>query len=165
MELLRAGATGAVNVELSPEYEDAAHKLMHSAGFEDRVERRLGDFALESDALEPADIVVMHRVICCYHDMPLLVSAAAAKAGTYLALAFPRDRALTRTGIRTLTVGYRLRRMDFRTFVHKPLEIVRVAREAGLRPVFARNGIAWQTLVLERGDVADRGTVGTAAAN
>ena len=43
LELLEAGAERATNLELSPEYEDAARELVHERGLDDRVERRLGD--------------------------------------------------------------------------------------------------------------------------
>lgn len=150
VELLRAGVASATSVELSPNYESEARRLLQHAGFKDRVERHVADFAQEPDAFEPADIVVMHRVICCYQDMEGLVSAAAARTRGHLALAFPRDRWWLRAGFRSLNVACRLRRLDFRVFVHQPREIVRVAGEAGLQPVFSHSGRVWQLLVLQR---------------
>src|ERR1700737_3859471 len=70
IELLRAGITRAVNVELTPTYEEAAQALLREAGLGDRVERRVMDFAEAAGEVEAADIVVMNRVICCYPDMP-----------------------------------------------------------------------------------------------
>src|SRR5216683_4411943 len=77
IELLKAGATRAVSVELTPTYEQAAGELLKEAGLADRVERRVMDFARSGDEVEPADIVIMNRVICCYPDMPLLAGSAA----------------------------------------------------------------------------------------
>src|SRR5712691_1151450 len=45
IELLRAGAERAVNVELSPAYEPEAEKLLRETGLEERVERHVLDFA------------------------------------------------------------------------------------------------------------------------
>ena len=45
LELLRAGAARAENVELSAAYEPYAAELLQAAGLEERVERRLLDFA------------------------------------------------------------------------------------------------------------------------
>src|SRR4051794_21537986 len=67
LELLAAGAARATDVELSGEYEEEAQKLISERGVGDRVERRLGDFVAER--VEPHDVVVMHRVVCCYPDV------------------------------------------------------------------------------------------------
>src|SRR5207245_5403012 len=77
IELLRAGITRAVNIELTPTYEEAAQGLLHEAGLEDRVERRVMDFADATSEVEAADVVIMNRVICCYPDMPKLAGAVA----------------------------------------------------------------------------------------
>jgi len=65
IELLKAGAAKAVSVELTPTYEAAAAELIREAGLEHQVERRLMDFAENGQQVEPADIVVLNRVICC----------------------------------------------------------------------------------------------------
>jgi hypothetical protein len=51
----------AVNLELSPAYEDEAKRLLHEAGFEERAERRLLDIAVDPEGVEPADVVVLYR--------------------------------------------------------------------------------------------------------
>ena len=42
-----------------------------------RVTRRLIDVAQAPNAVEPADVVVLHRVVCCYADYgrPLNIAA------------------------------------------------------------------------------------------
>src|SRR5439155_27073391 len=45
IELLKAGAAHAVSVELTPTYEEAATDLLREMGLEERVERRIMDFA------------------------------------------------------------------------------------------------------------------------
>ncbi len=81
IELLRAGITRAVNIELTPTYEEAAQGLLREARLEDRVERRVMDFAEATGEVPTADIVIMNRVICCYPDMPKLAGTAAARTG------------------------------------------------------------------------------------
>jgi len=63
LELLRAGAARATNVELSPGYENAARELLARRGLEGRVDRRIGDFVAEAPTLGTADAVVLHRVV------------------------------------------------------------------------------------------------------
>src|SRR4051794_34231489 len=66
LELLKRGAASATNLELSPAYESEAAALVVEAGFTGRLQRRLVDIATDPAAVEPADIVVLHRVVCCY---------------------------------------------------------------------------------------------------
>ena len=92
IELLRAGITRAVNIELTPTYEEAAQGLLREARLEDRLERRVMDFAEATGELQTADIVIMNRVICCYPDMPKLAGAAADHTREVLVVSFPKER-------------------------------------------------------------------------
>src|SRR5712691_1096182 len=94
LELLKAGATRATNVELSPAYDSLAGELLAKARLEGQVERRVGDFVEVAKELEPADDVVLHRVVCCYPDVEALVGAAAGRARRCLVLTYPPDIAL-----------------------------------------------------------------------
>ncbi len=156
IELLEAGAGAATNVELSSAYEHEAAALLGERGLERRVERRIGDFVTEE--LPEAEVVVLHRVVCCYPDHRALVGAAAARATRVLALVLPRERGLTRIGVVAVNTFLRLRRCGFRAFVHPLAEIVETAEAHGLRPaVVAPVGPVWQLAVL------DRESVGSAA--
>src|SRR5256885_518357 len=96
IELLKAGASRALSVELTPTYEEAAGALLREAGLTDRVERRVMDFAEAASEVDGADIVVLNRVICCYPDMPKLAGAAAGHA----------DRKSTRLNSSHLVISY-----------------------------------------------------------
>jgi 2-polyprenyl-3-methyl-5-hydroxy-6-metoxy-1,4-benzoquinol methylase len=77
IELLKAGAARAQNLELSPAYEQEAHRLAGQAGVQGRIDWRLHDLAADPGAVAPADLVVLHRVVCCYPDYARLLGAAA----------------------------------------------------------------------------------------
>jgi hypothetical protein len=53
VELLKRGARRAVNLELSPGYDEEARRLLADAGLEDRVERRLHDIAVDPTRSSP----------------------------------------------------------------------------------------------------------------
>lgn len=150
LELLKAGAESAIEVELSPNYERTAAELAHEAGVAGRIERQLGDVVAEGDGVPPADAVVMHRVVCCYPDPDALVGAAAERARRHLVLSFPRERRLIRLGGRAINLWFRLRRWDFRFYPHAPETILAAAERRGLRPVFEHTGSIWQVAALER---------------
>lgn len=150
IELLKAGVTRAVNVELTPTYEEVAGILLREAGFEDRVERRLMDFAEAAVDVEPADIVVLNRVICCYPDMPRLAAAAAGRAQGVLVMSFPNGRWWTRLGVLLMNLALRMVRWRFQVFTHPPERILAVVEQHGLRATVNRRGIIWQVAALER---------------
>lgn len=146
LELLAAGAARATNVELSPAYEEAAHELIAERGLGDRVERRVADFAVEHATVEPHDVVVMHRVVCCYPDVDALVEAAAERARRRLVLTFPQDRLLLRAGVRIVNLFLRIGGGDFRVYVHRRAQIAEAARRGGLAPErTVRHGLFWES--------------------
>src|SRR5207244_11755531 len=99
IELLKAGAARAVSVELTPTYEEEATALLREVGLEERVERRIMDFAAAGAAVEGAAIVIMNRVICCYPDMHRLAGTASEHARELLVMSFPRRTWWTRVAI------------------------------------------------------------------
>ncbi len=149
LELLEAGAARATNVELSGGYEEAAGELIAERGLEGRVERRVGDFVTAE--LEPHDVVVLHRVVCCYPDVDALVGAAADHTQRTLLLTYPQERVLTRAGLRMINVWLRLTRCGFRTYVHPVVAIVAAAEAHGLRlERRERHGSLWESAVFAR---------------
>lgn len=144
LELLKAGAARAVTVELSSSYDETALQLAREAGVEDRVERMVVDFAQAADSLPEADVVVMHRVVCCYPDGVGLVEAAGSRARRLLAFSFPRRTWWTRLGVRLGNAVLRLRKTDFRGFVHSPGQLLAAAEDEGLRLEDESEAMIWR---------------------
>jgi 2-polyprenyl-3-methyl-5-hydroxy-6-metoxy-1,4-benzoquinol methylase len=144
IELLKRGAERSVNLELSPAYEGEAERLLGEAGLEGRVQRRLHDLAVDPDSVEPADVIVLHRVVCCYPDYERLLGAAAGHARGLLVFSYPRRNAVSRLLIAARNVGFRIRRREFRTFAHPPPAMLAILSDRGLDATFAHSGIAWQ---------------------
>jgi magnesium-protoporphyrin O-methyltransferase len=150
VELLKRGAVRAINVEISPAYLGASHALAEQLGLEERMEYRRADFAHDSEVIPAADLVIMHRVVCCYPDMENLVSAAAGHARRSLALSFPRDAWYTRLHFELRAGWLRCKGITFRNYVHPPKAIVQVAADSGLRLVHQASSGTWQIVVFER---------------
>ncbi len=153
LDLLRAGAARTVNVELSPAYEAVARDLLEEAGMLDRVQRHIADFAAEPEAFPRADIVAMHRVVCCYPDMTRLVTGAAGRARRYLAMSYPRDAWWVRAGLVLGNLLYRTRRTGFRAYLHRPQDILATAAARGFRPTMQHRGWVWELAVMEKKDL------------
>jgi 2-polyprenyl-3-methyl-5-hydroxy-6-metoxy-1,4-benzoquinol methylase len=150
LELLKAGAEHATNVELSPEYEEAALELVRESGLDGRVERRLGDVVQELDLAGSADAVVMHRVVCCYPDYDALVGSAAERARRHLVMSFPRPRWAIRAVVGAVNAVARLLRWEFRSWVHPPQALVAAAERRGLALAAESRGRIWHVAALER---------------
>jgi magnesium-protoporphyrin O-methyltransferase len=150
IELLTAGVSRTVNVELTPTYEAAAGELLVESGLVDRVERLVMDFAEAGVEVQPADVVVMNRVICCYPDMPKLAGAAADRAKGVLVMSFPNRRWWTRLGLTLANFGFRVVRLQFRVFLHPPALILAAVEQRGFKTKFNQPGLMWQVVALER---------------
>jgi magnesium-protoporphyrin O-methyltransferase len=150
IELLKRGAAHAVNLELSSAYDEDARRLLREHGLEGRAERRLCDIAVHPDEVEPADVVVLHRVVCCYPDYERLLASVAKHARRLVVLSYPPRNAVSRLAIAAENLKLRLQRREFRTFVHPPSALLGVLEQHGLRPTFAHRGLVWQVTGLER---------------
>lgn len=150
LELLKAGASRAVSIELTPTYEDVARGLLDEAGLTDRVERKVMDFAEGAADVEAADVVVLNRVICCYHDMPRLAGAAADHAREMMVLSFPRRAWWTEIGLTLANGIFRLTRQEFHVFLHPPKQIVATSESHGLRTVHDDQGTLWTVAAFRR---------------
>ncbi len=150
VELLRRGAARVTNLEISTSYEAEARELLERAGLTDRVTRRFVDIARSPGDVEPADIVVLHRVVCCYPDYEGLLSAAGGHARRLLVFSHPPDNALARVATWAENVPRRLRRESFRTFAHPVEAMESVLVGTGLTPSYVHRGWAWHVAGLER---------------
>jgi magnesium-protoporphyrin O-methyltransferase len=150
LELLKRGAARAVNLELSPAYDAEAAALAREAGVQDRVERRIHDIAAEPGQVERADIVVLHRVVCCYPDYEKLLGAAADHAERALVFSHPPRNLISRAVVGSQNLMFKLMRREFRTFAHPPEAMLAVLRERGMTPAYAHRGMPWQVDGVER---------------
>ena len=153
LELLRGGAASATNLELSPAYDAEAARLLAEAGLANRVQRRLVDIAADPTAVEPADIVVLHRVVCCYPDYARLLGVAADHTRWQLVFSHPPRNPLSRAVVATQNLLLRLSGREFRVFVHPPAAMLAVLAEHGLRPLASYRGPVWQVAAVTRSAV------------
>ena len=144
-ELVRRGAARGTVVEVVADYEDAARELASTTGIADRTTFVLADLVETPDAVEPADIVVLRRVVCCTPVGPAVLGAAAGLASRTLLASYPRDRAGVRVVVRLQNGLLALMRKRFRTFVHPPRELERAAEKHGLRLARVERGFVWET--------------------
>ena len=150
LDLLSAGASRATEVEASTAFIAAAREEGARRGYSDRVTYLHGNFVDLAPTIMPAAIVTLDRVICCYHDLPSLVGASAAKAQRLYGLVYPRDIWFTHVTAFVLNLLFRLQRTPFRFFVHRTRAVEALLRDAGLERHFQRTVGFWQVGVYVR---------------
>jgi 2-polyprenyl-3-methyl-5-hydroxy-6-metoxy-1,4-benzoquinol methylase len=150
IELLKAGAARAQNLELSPAYEQQARTLAGQAGVQGRLDWRIHDLAADSGAVAPADLVVLHRVVCCYPDYERLLAAAAEHARRALVFSYPPRNLVSRALYGVFNLVMRLTRSSFRGFAHPPGAMLAVLEDHGLRRTFQRRSRIWHVAGMER---------------
>jgi hypothetical protein len=147
-ELVERAVENGTLVEVAPVYEPFAQQLFQEAGVS--VEFRLADLVSEPEAVGPADLVALNKVVCCTPDGPALVGVAAAHARIALAFSYPRERAAFRAIARLQNVAFRLSGRRFRVFVHPRAQLFQAAESQGLRLADEHEGFVWATAGFER---------------
>lgn len=148
--LLDAGADRMTDVDASRAYLAAAKHEAARRGVLDRATFHYGDFVGLAPELEPAEIVAMDRVICCYPDWRAITSAATSHSSRLIGLVLPVDRWWMRLVVGMLNTWLRLSRRSFRSFIHPVSAIDRQIVAAGFERRFLRRGFVWQTVVYRR---------------
>jgi magnesium-protoporphyrin O-methyltransferase len=142
-ELLASGIDTATLVDASPAYLEAARREGQSRRLTDRLQFVVGDFTRLADSVAPADVVTMHRVVCCYPDYASLLQSATAHARRVLAFSYPRDRWYVRFWLAVENMRRRLSGNPFRAFVHSPVALDATVGQAGFRRTRRFRTLVW----------------------
>ena len=146
-DLMERGAAGGTSADASTAYLAAARREAEARGYADRIQYVEGDFVEQAAEIEPADIVTLDRVVCCYPDMPAMLDAAASLTRRTMGLIIPRGTRFIRCGVAIVNLFQRLRRHPFRVYVHDPGEVEAVLGRHGLRRQYLREGVVWRVAV------------------
>jgi len=147
IELIRRGAAASVNLELSRAYETVAARVAAEAGTAHAMSRRTGiDLALHPHAVEQADVVILHRVVCCYPDATRLLEAAAGRAKRAVVFTHPPRDLLTRFAAASGNLVMRLQRKTYRGYVHSPEAMVAVLEHRGFRAEHHQRAGSWRVV-------------------
>jgi 2-polyprenyl-3-methyl-5-hydroxy-6-metoxy-1,4-benzoquinol methylase len=150
-ELLAHGLSRATLVDASPAFLSAARAEAERRGADSRVEYANGDFVQIGATVDPADVVVMHRVVCCYPGYASLLEVAATHARRLLVFSYPRDRWFIRCWMAVENAVRRARGNTFRTFVHSPAAMEAIVTRDGFRRIQRSRTFVWSFDVYARG--------------
>ena len=150
MELLGSGAARLYGVEASRSYVAVARHEIERRGWTDRATIRHGDFVQLAPEVEPADIVTLDRVVCCYGDWAALVRASTSRASHLYGLVYPNERWWLRASIGMGNLMLRIMGRRFRGYVHPEREIDALVRAQGFERRFHHRGWIWQIVLYAR---------------
>jgi 2-polyprenyl-3-methyl-5-hydroxy-6-metoxy-1,4-benzoquinol methylase len=143
-ELARDGAVHLTAVDASRPYLEFLRQAAAERGYETRQTRIEGDFTEVADSVEPATVVTLDKVICCYPDMVTLVRTSARKATAFYGIVIPRDAAWVRASLGLANWFLRrVLRWQFRAFAHSHRAIDRLCAEEGLSLDRDDRGLLW----------------------
>lgn len=148
--LVERGAEGAIDVDLSPPWVEAARSLFAERGLAERLDARVGDFVDEAESLPRADAVILNRVVCCYPNWRAMLDAAAGRSRRLLVLVYPPDDWPHRVVLAFANLWYRLRRLRFRVYVHPEEAMIERLAAAGFGVVERRADLVWRYLLVRR---------------
>ena len=149
-ELLARGMASALVLDASAAYVAAASEEAQRQGGRAQVLR--ADFVHASQAVPPADLVSLDRVVCCYPQYESLLAQALAHAQRGVALSYPRDRWYVRVAVWFDNVK-RARKSGFRMFVHPPDRIQNAIESAGFVLARRRVTLMWAMDVYSRAEM------------
>lgn len=149
-ELLKAGVDRAHCVDLSPASLARSRREAERQGWAAKIRWWEADFVAIAPELEPADIVSLDRVVCCYPTYRPLLQEAANHARRFLALSYPRDRWFVRAALWAENALRRVRGNPFRAFVHSPAALDTLLRQSGFTRVYQEPTLAWHADIYAR---------------
>jgi SAM-dependent methyltransferase len=148
--LLDRGMKGAVVVDASPAYLEAARQEADRRARSESVRFVQGDFVSVAAWLPPSSVVTLDRVVCCYPSCQALLEAALGRAQHCVAVSYPRDVWYVRLGMMVENAQRWLARNSFRTFVHSAKAIEHTIRRAGFELSSRRETWMWSADVYVR---------------
>ncbi|MGD2083500.1 MAG: class I SAM-dependent methyltransferase [Chromatiales bacterium] len=150
--LLERGAGSAVGIDLAPRMIREAEDWAAERGLGGRARYLVGDFVLRAGEIEPAEVTILDKVVCCYPDADALLGASLARTRRVYALTYPRGVWPVRLAAALGAWVMRLLGSDFRPYVHEPAHVRGVIEEAGFRMRYQARTWVWLVQVFVRPD-------------
>jgi hypothetical protein len=150
LELLSAGLDSVEAIDASEAYVTLARAEAARRGFADRATHRYGTLAELADAVGPADIVTLDKVVCCNADLPQLLGDVVLRARRMIGLVYPRDRWWNGIAAAGLAAWNRVTRDPTRWYVHPDTEVDGILRSAGFERREVDRTFIWQVALYVR---------------
>jgi magnesium-protoporphyrin O-methyltransferase len=150
LALLERGADRATDVDGSRAYLATAREEAARRGVGDRVTHVLGDATRVAAELEPAALVALDRVVCCFADLDGLLAAATSLSSRRVGLVYPRDQWWLRALEPVANPILFARSRGYRFHIHRKARVDALLGQAGFARIAERTGFWWRIETWER---------------
>ena len=148
--LVPVGISSVLNVEASSAYLAAAREEAERRGLAEHMRFAHGNFVALASTIAPADLVTLDRVICCFDDMPALVSLSAARAKKLYGVVFPHATWRRRLFNQLHNLILAIAHLPPHYYVYRANDIDAVVRAQGLERQFSCVVDMWQVVIYVR---------------
>lgn len=149
-ELLKDMAREAIHVDASSAYLKVAKEEAARRGYLEQVKFIHADFTDVARELPQADVVTLDRVVCCYPNFRELLTSAASRSRTAIAMTYPREVWWTRAALALMNFYQRLVNDPFRAFVHPVAEMESLLNSLGMKKISTRKLFVWEMALYRR---------------
>jgi len=149
-ELVAADLAMVTNVDGSSAYLAICKEEAELRGYADKATYHHGNFVELADQIEPADIVTLDKVLCCFDDVDSLVKLSAAKAKQFYAVVYPRNKwwlGVFRVGAKILSA---IKGTTFSFFPHSSEHVDQMIKDAGFNQTHYAQNFVWQLVIYNR---------------
>lgn len=150
LTLLQRGAASATGIDVAEGMIVKAKELAAELRLSERTTYHVGDFVSMDGTIEPTDITVLDKVVCCYADIDSLLDHSLEKTREIYALSFPRDWFPVRWGFRFQILLGLLLKWSFRPYWHDWEAVCGRIEAASFRETYRSTTLIWTGVVFRR---------------
>ena len=148
--VLAAGAGRAVGIDVAGGMIEQARAAAERGGLQERTTFLVGDAVERAAELQPASLVVLDKVLCCYPQIDDLMAVSLARAQRLYAVVIPRPHWLVAAVWKAAIAVFKLLRSSFHPFYHDWQSTAAAISAAGFRRIFAAHTLAWEAWIFLR---------------
>ena len=152
VELARRGVAQARAIDATRIAAEYTNRLAREFQVDSRVQAQMGDFADPNITKEPADLVILDRVVCCYPDWRALLGNATQRARRVVALSFPPGNLISKLELVGINTFQSLLRRRFRFHLHPPSDMLAYMLQEGFTRMQRKRYWGWELVVAARTD-------------
>lgn len=147
---LKAGGAKTTSVDASSAYIRKAKE--HAAGnnWADQVHFVMGDVADVKDQIEPADLITLDKVVCCYPDYKTIINVCCDKSKSLASLSYPMDGIISNLIANIGALFTRFKTKTFRPYVHPVRDIRKEFERLGFERVSHSLSFPWHIETYKR---------------
>ncbi|PHN05960.1 methyltransferase domain-containing protein [Flavilitoribacter nigricans] len=150
LESFNRGLATATYVDIAAGYRQTFLQEATNRELTGQIDAKLGDFTELHATVDPADLVTLDKVICCYEDYEGLVRHSLSKARRWYVYSIPREVWWVRLVHVVVEKIRKIRGGQFRSFIHPAGKIEAMVEAAGFKMIAMQRRREWEVKAFER---------------